>query len=82
MTCAGLRELQGIEITPRTLCVGAGATLSDLERVSAIHHPELSRSLAYFGSPLIKNAGTLAGNLVNASPIGDTIPAFCSGRRG
>src|SRR5262249_41000675 len=30
----------------------------------------------WFGSPPIRNAGTLAGNLVNASPIGDTIPAL------
>jgi xanthine dehydrogenase small subunit len=76
MSCAALREIHGIEITARDLCIGAGATLSELERVSAKYLPELSRSLAYFGSPLIKNAATLAGNLVNASPIGDTIPAF------
>lgn len=76
MSCTAVREIQGIEITAGSFCIGAGATLSELERESAEHLPELSRSLAYFGSPLIKNAGTLAGNLVNASPIGDTIPAF------
>jgi len=76
MHCAAIGELRGIEITAEGLCIGAGSTLSELERVSATHNPELSRSLAYFGSPLIKNAATLAGNLVNGSPIGDTIPAF------
>jgi xanthine dehydrogenase small subunit len=76
MNCSAVRELQGIEVSQRKLCIGATATLTELERVSTTHLPELSRSLAYFGSPLIKNAGTLAGNLVNASPIGDMIPAF------
>jgi len=28
------------------------------------------------GSPLIRNAGTLAGNIANGSPIGDTMPAL------
>lgn len=76
MSTAALRNLQEIAITPKNLCIGAGVTLSELERVTAVHLPELSEFLAYFGSPLIKNAATLAGNLVNASPIGDMIPAL------
>ena len=32
--------------------------------------------LNWFGSPLIKNAGTLGGNIANGSPIGDTMPAL------
>jgi len=28
------------------------------------------------GSPLIRNSGTLAGNICNGSPIGDTMPAL------
>ena len=46
------------------------------------HLPELGRFLAWFGSPLIKNAGTIGGNLVTGSPIGDTMPALIvAGRR-
>jgi xanthine dehydrogenase small subunit len=76
MSTAAMRDILGFEISPTAICIGAGETLSELERVTAIHLPELSRFLAFFGSPLIKNAATLAGNLVNASPIGDNLPAF------
>src|SRR5205823_11186015 len=42
--------------------------------------PELYAILNIFGSPQIKNAGTLAGNVANGSPIGDTLPyLFVSG---
>ncbi len=36
--------------------------------------PELYKVLFVFGSPQIRNAGTLAGNIINASPIADTVP--------
>jgi xanthine dehydrogenase small subunit len=36
--------------------------------------PQLAPIMDRFGSPQIKNAGTLAGNIANASPIADTLP--------
>jgi xanthine dehydrogenase small subunit len=76
MSTAGLGELRTICLDGDAMLVGGTATLTDLERASVRWLPELAEFLAWFGSPLIKNAGTLAGNLVNASPIGDTIPAL------
>jgi xanthine dehydrogenase small subunit len=76
MSTSGLTALRGIRVDASSMHVGATATLTELERVSAERLPELSQFLAWFGSPLIKNSGTLAGNLVNASPIGDTLPAL------
>ncbi|HWB53459.1 MAG TPA: FAD binding domain-containing protein, partial [Tepidisphaeraceae bacterium] len=70
----GLHALRKIQGTGDHLLVGAGATLSELEESCKPHFPELARLLEYFGSPLIRNAGTLAGNLANGSPIGDTLP--------
>jgi len=76
MSTLGLPELNTISGTEDALLVGGGATLTQLEKITTDSLPELSRFLAYFGSPLIKNAGTLAGNLVNGSPIADTVPAL------
>jgi xanthine dehydrogenase small subunit len=74
MSTSGLPELRAITSDENSLYVGACATLSALERAALEYIPELGRFLSWFGSPLIKNAGTLAGNLVTGSPIGDSIP--------
>lgn len=54
--------------------VGARATLSDLERAVQSLNDDMKYIMWVFGSPQIRNAGTLAGNIANGSPIADTIP--------
>ena len=76
LSTAALPDLRTVRADAGSLHVGACATLSALEQAAQEHVPELGRFLAYFGSPLIKNAGTLGGNLVTGSPIGDAIPAL------
>ncbi len=53
---------------------GANASLADFETFIHDRIPELAGIMAVFGSPQIKNAGTLVGNIANGSPIGDTLP--------
>jgi xanthine dehydrogenase small subunit len=76
LSVGGLADLRSVSCNGDALYVGACATLTALEHAALEHLPEFGRFLAYFGSPLIKNAGTLGGNLVTGSPIGDTIPAL------
>jgi len=54
--------------------VGSAVTLNALEPFAEVEVPELGRLLHVFASPQIKNRATLAGNVVNASPVGDLIP--------
>ncbi|HEY8131966.1 MAG TPA: FAD binding domain-containing protein, partial [Thermoanaerobaculia bacterium] len=56
------------------IAVGANVSLTRFEEFIRDRIPELYRILHVFGSPQIKNAGTLVGNIANGSPIGDTLP--------
>ena len=54
--------------------VGGRVSLAQFESVVRDLVPALGPIMDRFGSPQIKNAGTLAGNIANASPIADTLP--------
>ena len=59
-----------------TLDIGAAVTLADAHPVLVARFPELDELLRRFGSPPIRNAATLGGNMANGSPIGDSMPAL------
>ena len=56
------------------IVVGANVSLARFEIFIRERIPELAKILGLFGSPQIKWAGTLAGNIANGSPIADTLP--------
>jgi xanthine dehydrogenase small subunit len=69
-----IEELGRMEMGSDAILVGARVTLSELEDALETDFPEFSKLLRIFASPQIKHSATLAGNLMNASPIGDTPP--------
>ncbi|WP_243438683.1 FAD binding domain-containing protein [Fundidesulfovibrio soli] len=68
--------LQGIREEEGLLRMGACETHSRLLRhpLTASGLPVLARALSVLGSPLVRNMGTIGGNIVTASPAGDTLP--------
>ncbi|MFZ4439675.1 MAG: FAD binding domain-containing protein [Syntrophales bacterium] len=71
-----IAELQGIEETASGLWIGPGNThrrLLDDPRIRKDFNV-LAQALQTLGSPLIRNMGTIGGNLCTASPAGDTLP--------
>ncbi|RWZ85164.1 xanthine dehydrogenase small subunit [Glutamicibacter sp. HZAU] len=71
-----LPELRQIQFNEQYLELGAGCTLSELERNLAGRVPLLGTLFGQFASRLIRNSATLGGNLGTGSPIGDTPPAL------
>ncbi|MDE1177954.1 MAG: 2-oxo-4-hydroxy-4-carboxy-5-ureidoimidazoline decarboxylase [Edaphobacter sp.] len=71
-------ELRGIAQTETELRIGAGCTYADLRRDAIVgtDFPLLSTAAAWTGSIANQNRGTLGGNIVNASPAADSLPAL------
>ncbi len=69
---AHLEELTGIESRYRELRIGGAVTYTDLLRHPAT--PELLRAaIVEIAAPGLRNVGTLAGNICNASPAADAV---------
>jgi xanthine dehydrogenase small subunit len=69
-------ELQRVQADGGRLRIGAAVSLTDAWRAIVAEHPELAEVAQRFGSPPVRNSGTLCGNIANGSPIGDAMPAL------
>jgi CO/xanthine dehydrogenase FAD-binding subunit len=70
-------ELRVREVRDGDLFLGAGVTYTELMAPEvAAHAPALAAAARTVGSPQIRNAGTIGGNLGTASPAGDTLPVL------
>src|SRR5215468_1823264 len=76
----GLDELRGIEDEGDRLRIGALCTYSQIMRSEAVRRfvPSLVSASATVGAVQIQNRGTIGGNIVNASPAGDTLPVLAA----
>ena len=58
--------------------VGAGVSLYDFQNIIKSYYLDFYNILKRYGSVQIRNVGTVSGNIVTASPIGDTLPLLLS----
>lgn len=69
---ANLEELQYIFEDEKGVHIGAGTKFSDIEVNELV--PEILKQIIHeLASPNIRNMATMAGNIANASPAGDSI---------
>jgi len=75
------RELSGVRVGSGTCAVGGLTTMTELRRATQAW-PEfpkaLARAASVVGGIQIQNRATVAGNIVNASPAGDTLPVWAA----
>src|SRR5262245_14610646 len=73
-----LNELRGIDDEGETIRIGALTTYTQLIRSQQIQLgvPALVEASRTIGASQIQNRGTIGGNIVNASPAGDSLPCL------
>jgi xanthine dehydrogenase small subunit len=69
-------ELCTIEERAHEFVIGAAATWHEILQQLGDRVPLLAQMIPLFASPLIRARGTLGGNLMTASPVGDGAPVL------
>ncbi|MDA3948845.1 MAG: FAD binding domain-containing protein [Spirochaeta sp.] len=68
-----IEQLQSITVADAAITIGAGVTMTQM-----LDHPDipplLRDAVELVAAPGIRNRASMAGNICNASPAGDTIP--------
>ncbi len=75
-----LDDLRGVAVHGETLRIGALTTFSEIARspVVAERLPMLAAAAREIGAVQIQNRATIGGNIANASPAGDSLPALAA----
>ena len=71
-----LAELRELAVGDDEIRIGAALTLTEIERALDGQVPLLGALFPQFASRLIRNGGTIGGNLGTGSPIGDSPPVL------
>ncbi len=74
----GIEELQGIRVEADQLSIGAASSFTKIRESAEVakHAPLLKDAARTIGAAQIQNRATLGGNIANASPAGDSLPAL------
>ncbi|HEY4866596.1 MAG TPA: FAD binding domain-containing protein [Candidatus Dormibacteraeota bacterium] len=73
-----LRRLQELGELDHDRLVRCGARVTYTRMLAELSDPVMRQAARTVGSPQIRNAGTLGGNLGTCSPAGDTLPALAA----
>ncbi len=76
ISIGAIADLDRIEETETGLTLGAAVRYGDAHLAMGRIHPDLGELVRRIGAVQVRNAGTIAGNIANGSPIGDTPPAL------
>lgn len=78
MSIWGLKEMAEIDEQPDTIRIGALCTYTQIihNKLTQRYAPTLVAASRTIGAVQIQNRGTLGGNVVNASPAGDSLPVL------
>jgi len=69
-------ELREVKDTATHLEIGAAVTYAEAYPALAAIHPDIGELLRRLGAVQVRATGTLAGNIANGSPIGDSMPVL------
>ena len=72
-TFSDMKELKGIEVRDGRCIIGASVTISEAGQSEILkkYFSEIGPIIRLIASEPVRNMATIAGNIVNASPIGD-----------